>query len=46
MLLTYGYLPPVWAIVALTVFGTLMIFAIKVAIEREATAPEQKVNSN
>lgn len=40
MWLTYGYLFPIWTITALTVFCTLLIFAIKVALEREASAPE------
>ena len=38
MWLSYGYLFPIWKIAALTVFCTLLIFATKVAVERERTA--------
>jgi hypothetical protein len=43
MWLTYGYLIPTWTIATLTVFYTILILAIKVAQEREATAPERVV---
>jgi hypothetical protein len=39
--LTYGYLIPIWTIATMTVFYTLLIFAVKVAIEKVATAPER-----
>jgi len=45
MWLTYGYLIPSWTIVTMTVFYTVLIFAVKVAIEREATAPERAVKT-
>jgi hypothetical protein len=43
MWLTYGYLIPTWTIATLTVFYTILILAIKVPQEREATAPERVV---
>ena len=46
MWLTYGYLFSGWTIAGLTVFGTLLILAVKVSIEREATAPERTGNPN
>lgn len=39
MWLTYGYLIPIWTIATMTVFYTLLVFALKVAIEKAATAP-------
>ena len=41
MWLSYGYLIPSWTIAAMTVFYTLLVFAVKVAIEKAATAPER-----
>ena len=46
MWLTYGYLFSGWIIAGLTIFGTLLIYAVKVSIEREATAPERTGNLN
>jgi hypothetical protein len=37
MWVSYGYLIPSWTIATLTVFYTVMILAIKVAQEREAS---------
>jgi len=41
MWLSYGYLIPSWTIAAMSVFYTLLVFAVKVAIEKAATAPER-----
>lgn len=41
MWLSYGYLLSIWTIAAMTVFYTLLVFAVKVAIEKAATAPER-----
>jgi len=43
MWLTYGYLISSWTIATLTVFNTILIFAIKTAQEKEATAPERAI---
>jgi hypothetical protein len=43
MWLTYGYLISSWTIATLTVFSTILIFAIKTAQEREETAPDRVV---
>jgi hypothetical protein len=43
MWLTYGYLISSWTIANLSVFSTILIFAIKIAHEREVNAPERAV---
>jgi hypothetical protein len=45
MWLTYGYLISSSTIATLSVFYTILIFAIKTAQEREATAPERAVKT-
>jgi hypothetical protein len=41
MWLTYGFLIPIWTFATMTVFYTLLILAVKVAIEKAATDPER-----
>jgi hypothetical protein len=45
MWLTYGYLISSWTIATLSVFYTILIFAIKTAQEKEANAPERAVKT-
>ena len=45
MWLTYGYLIPSWTLATLSVFYTILIFAIKTAQERKAAAPERAVKT-